>query len=112
MKDLINNSIRVYPGMNIYFPHSDSHQVLNIIPEKTFNNCFSIGNSVMAFVVEGILYSTPTTIKKMATLQEAGFSRESFYIPFDDNEYHPIVEKSKWDLLFKKHFDLLNEWSF
>ena len=100
IEKLINDSIRVYDGMTVFYPHSAKAEAINNMSELApkFNGCYATNNSTVAFVHNGNFYVTPYTREAIRTLMDSGFLKEDFYVPFSNGDY-PRDEQHKWEVL-------------
>ena len=99
IKELINNSIRVYAGMISVWPQLNREGEVNF-DVATFNGCYAVNNGTLAFVIDRELYVTPVTREVYQVLRENNFTREYFYVPFSNGDY-PKVEKCRWEWLWE-----------
>lgn len=102
IEKLINDSIRVTPGMIAVYPQwgkEEELKVVELVPK--FNGRFASNNSTVSFVHDGIFYVTPYTRKAVKTLRENGLSSDYFYVPFSNGDY-PKTEKYRWEQLRAK----------
>ena len=102
MEELINDSIRVVPGMIAVYPQYSKEEVVNvveIIPK--FPGRYATNNSTVAFIHENNFYVTPYTRRSMSILETNGFMEAYFYVPFSNWDY-PKSEQFKWDALREK----------
>ena len=95
IEQLINDSIRVYPGMVAVWPQFGKEESINF-NVATFNGSYASNNGTLAFVVDDTLYVTPSTRRAYSAL--AGFSEKYFYVPFSNGDY-PKNEQYRWKQL-------------
>ena len=100
IKELINNSIRVTPGMITISPQFYDEGIVSVSHIiSRFPGCFSINKATVAYVFGGKFYVTPYTRKVISTLKANNFVEATFFVPFSSNWEYPENEKPKWDLL-------------
>ena len=63
-----------------------------------FPSCYATNNSTIAFIYESRFFVTPYTRKAIKTLDQAGFTRTCFYVPFSNWDY-PKERQAKWEYL-------------
>lgn len=99
IEKLINDSIRVYDGMTVFYPQSAKAEAINNMSELApkFNGCYATNNSTVCFVSDNV-FVTPYTREVLRTLRNEGFSKENFYVPFSNGDY-PRDEQHKWEVL-------------
>ena len=101
IKELTNDSVRVYAGMVAVYPHFKTEEVINFnFDAATFNGCYAVNNGTLAFIINGELYVTPATRKGYKVLRENNFIQKYFYVPFSNGDY-PKEEKCRWEYLWK-----------
>lgn len=99
MQNLIEDSIRVYPGMIVVWPQFGKEETLNVMElVPKFNGHYAANNSTVSFITGDNFYVTPYTRKAMKVLRESGFCEASFYVPFSNWDY-PKFEKTRWESL-------------
>lgn len=96
-----NDSLHVYNGMIVVYPLLAQEEPLDISYIVEFDNCYAINNSVICYVMNYEVYVTPYHDSTIKSLEEAGFSEKSFYVPFSNFSY-PKVEKQKWNMLCER----------
>lgn len=104
MDSLKEGAVRVYNGMITVYPQFSQEEALNIselIPTPKFNGCYATNNSTVCFVDNNEVFVTPYTRITIRSLHSAGFSKESFYVPFSNWDY-PKLEQFKWNSLCEK----------
>ena len=102
IEELINDSIRVIPGMIAVYPQYSQEEVINvseIVPK--FPGRYATNNSTVAFVHNGNFFVTPYTRSAMNLLAANGFKEAYFYVPFSNWDY-PKAEKYRWEQLRAK----------
>lgn len=105
LENLINDSMRIYPGMIAVWPRENKEEIINF-DVATFNGSYASNNGTLAFVYENILYVTPSTRKAYDVL--ASFKQSYFYVPFSNGDY-PKNERTKWMQLRTMQNDLYKE---
>ena len=109
MKHLIDYSIRLYHKMKINSHQTNINYVLS--PEWNnllkFNHCYSMHNSVTAYVLNSNVYVTPLH-NAYITLQNEGFDEKHFWVPLSNFE-HPVNELKQWTFLLAKSKQLKNK---
>lgn len=102
MKELINNSIQVYPGMIVVYPLSSKEEILNVseIIEK-FPGHYATNGPAIAFIHKGNFFVTPYTSIALSTLRANNFVEANFHVPFSKWDY-PKAEQCKWNSLREK----------
>lgn len=99
IKDLIKESIRVYTGIIAVWPQQcEREEEINFNNVATFNGSYALNNGTLAFVIDNILYVTPSSRRAFEALK--GFSQKYFYVPFSNGDY-PKSEKERWEELKK-----------
>lgn len=101
IKELVNDSIRVYSGMVTVFPQFGQEEVLDVDWAPKFEHCFAVNNSTVAFVLESKLFVTPYTSLVVDVLRSEAFHQENFHVPFSNWDY-PKEEQQKWNELREK----------
>ncbi len=59
---------------------------------------YSVHNNVICFVHRKRVFVTPFTRQRMATLDDAGFRPNNFYVPFSNGDY-PVDKRKRWEQL-------------
>lgn len=95
IKELINDSVQVYPGMIAVWPQYNTEEAINF-DVATFNGSYASNNGTLAFVVDNHLYVTPSTRRAYVALSD--FSQKDFYVPFSNGDY-PKSEQYHWSQL-------------
>ena len=102
IEELINDSIRVIPGMIAVYPQFSQEEALNISElAPKFNRCYATNNSTVCFVSDNEVFVTPYTRVTMRSLHNAGFCEKYFYVPFSNGDY-PKSEQFKWNSLCER----------
>jgi len=104
-KKMLNRCIKVYSGMVVVhpqYPENFRRYKIDIDEDlKKFKNCYAVNNSVVAFVYGGEFYVHPYTEELIKVLEEEGFCKSGFYVPFSNWDY-PEKEKKRWVKLLKQ----------
>ncbi len=100
LENLKEESVRANNVVAV-FPQIEREQFLDCSWAAGYNRCFAINNGTVAFVIGEDLFVTPYTEAVLRTLQEAGFRRERFYVPFSNWDY-PSCAKERWMELRRK----------
>lgn len=95
IQELINDSIRFYPGMLSVWPKFNVEEKFNF-DVATFNGSYASNNGTLAFVIDNTLYVTPITRRALLALD--GFTKKQFYVPFSNGDY-PKEELCRWKKL-------------
>ena len=105
------HSLLIYDGMIICYRGNEVEDRIISVSEITSDHdgCFSMNNSVIAFVFKQKLYVTPWTDGTAITLEENHFRKSSFYVPFSNNNY-PKVEQQKWEQLLEEAETTRQKW--
>lgn len=97
--------IAKYSGMVVVhpqYPENFRRYKIDIDEDlKKFNNCYAVNNSVVAFVYGGEFYVHPYTEELIKVLEEEGFCKSGFYVPFSNWDY-PEKEKKRWLKVLKQ----------
>ena len=97
MQELINRSMKCYQGMMVeHFNPNVEDQPLDIsgmIPK--FNGAYCTNNSTVCYVLEDNVYVCPYTRANVDVLNQEGFKKECFYVPFSNWDL-PKNEKLEW----------------
>ena len=102
LEELINDSVRVIPGMIAVYPQWGKEEEINVMElVPKFNGRYASNNSTVSFVHNGSFYVTPYTRKAVETLRENGFTSDYFFVPFSNWDY-PKAEKDRWEQLRMK----------
>lgn len=107
MEELISHSVLVNYGMIAEYPFSGSQRELivsNFIHE--YPHCYSLSNNTIAFVSGDKFYVTPYTSKIVKSLDEKGFDKAEFEVPFSDGSW-PKHAKAEWESLHKIAFEYM-----
>lgn len=97
MKELKERAVKVEDHMCVYWPQFNSHGVIDLkaLKPEEKKMQFSCINSVVAFVSEdGQMYVIPDIVIQNL-LNDEGYSRSFFYVPFSDWDY-PVAYEKKW----------------
>ena len=97
MENLKENSVRISGVVTVCWPQfGDKDETIDMsdIGSK-FNGAYCINNSTICFVLDHEVFVTPYTRKAMATVKNAGLTKNYFYVPFSNGDY-PKYEKAKW----------------
>lgn len=102
MEELLENSVRLYPG--IVIKHSrGGEEALSLLIFQMPAGFFVTHNSTVCFVVDNEFYVTPSTRQVLKVLDDAGF-KENFglrlYVPFSNGDV-PKLEAKEWARLCK-----------
>lgn len=103
IEELMNESIRIYPGMIAVWPqfHDEENltKYLENIPK--FNGCYATNNSTVAYIFQDQMFVTPYTNKIVETLRTSAFKESTFYVPFSNGDF-PKQEHLRWKILKSK----------
>lgn len=105
MKHLKELSLKVYPGMEIFWPTTgivDSLDMTNIIRDFAGRRVYAIGENhrAICYLYNGEAYVTPYMRASIGMLKQSGFHKERFFVPFDSVE-RPRYDNDKWQNLCK-----------
>lgn len=96
IKDLINNSIRVAPGMIAVYPQFKKEEPITFETIQLFPDySYAMNNSTVAFIYGSVLYVTAYTSYVVRVLESECFKLVSFWVPFSNGDY-PKGEKQRW----------------
>lgn len=102
-KELKEQALQVCEGMRVDFPQYHHKSKLSIasalIPDHERTWCMN--NGTVAFIIEREMFVAHYTKKLMRLLDEAGFSKAGFQVPFSNWDY-PIDFKHEWDKLYEQ----------
>lgn len=98
IEDLIADSIIVESGLIAVYPQFNHESELDIDDTLKFNGCYAVNNSTVAFISNSIFYVTPYTKGAIQYLDNAGFNRRTFYVPFSNGDF-PKDQACKWHAL-------------
>ena len=103
MATLKKKAIEVTPGMETYFPQFGVGEMLRVTElASDLQMRFAYNNSVVAFVdEEGTFYVIPDLKGTQRTLEEAGYEKAYFYVPFSNWDY-PVAKEKEWKALWKE----------
>ncbi len=103
MKELLENSIRLYPGIVAHWPSNEDETLdLSTLIPKLNRRCYAVNNSTVCLIVDYQVYVTPSTRQVIKVLNDAGFEDcgSNFYVPFSNGGV-PKLEAAKWEQLRK-----------
>ncbi len=102
-KELKEQALQVCEGMRIDFPQYHRKSKLSIASALTPDNekTWCMNNGTVAFIIEREMFVAHYTKKLMRLLDNAGFSKADFQVPFSNWDY-PIDFKREWDELYRQ----------
>ena len=103
MKHLKEMSLKVYPGMEIFWPTTgivDSIDMTLVVRKFGKQKVYAIGENhrAICYLYNGETYVTPYVRAIIGMLESSGYRRESFYVPFDFYEV-PRRQQEEWKQL-------------
>ena len=100
MNTLKENSVRITRGTVACWPQYGNREETVTMEEirSKFNGAYSMNNSTICFVMDDEVFVTPFTREALDKLENAGFTRAYFYVPFSNWDY-PKNDKDKWEHL-------------
>lgn len=101
IKELINDSIQITPGMIAIWPSENNREEpIPVNVTADLEHCFYTNNGTLAYIAKNTLYVTRTTKKAFTALAESNFNQKSFYVPFSNGDL-PKGEINKWNQIKK-----------
>ena len=102
IRRLKEESVHIYNGMLVFYPVESEQE--RIFPMFLFHEKkYSVNNYTVCFIYKGEGYVTPETKETIEILEELGFERKVFHVPFSNGEY-PKSEKDRWKKLIMKAY--------
>lgn len=102
MDFLKEKAVLVYDGMETYFPQFGTQERLHISDLNLQSLTYAYNNGIVAFVDEqNNLYVIPAFKGISELLENGGYTKRSFYVPFSNWDY-PVELKEYWENLLKE----------
>lgn len=99
MENLKEKSVKIDGGTVVCWPQfGGKEEAIDMTDiEKDFDGAYCVNNSTICFVNNGV-FVTPYTDEAISTMEKAGLTEKSFYVPFSNWDY-PKFEKGRWNHL-------------
>lgn len=100
--DLMQNALKIEGPTEICWPTSDRiRETINPSDYRFYDQCYSVGTDVIAFIYGKTLYVMPYYINAEKILTHADFKKKHFYVPLSGGAY-PIDKQNEWEEIKEK----------
>ena len=99
LQELKSNSILIEAGTKVIWPHQGNRigalDMSEAIGEFSGRSVYATNNSTIAYICDSQFFVTPYTHEAEETLEDAGFTKEWFYVPCSNGDL-PFEQADKW----------------